>query len=165
MEWLVSEGGFREALYFRLRVVEIHVPTLRERKYDIPLLARHLLGRIRLETGATVRAISQEAMAVLQEYEWPGNVRELENALIRAAIVARGPLIGPEHLTLGFQAAKSASSKGSGGMPEGDLTLDGAIESQIRRVLEKTEGNKTEAASLLGISRSRLTRYVERLGL
>ena len=166
MEELVSEGGFREYLYFRLRVVEIHVPTLRERKDDIPLLARHLLGRIRLETGATVRAISQEAMAVLQEYEWPGNVRELENALIRAAIVARGPLIGPEHLTLGFQAAKSASSKGSsGGVPEGDLTLDGAIESQIRRVLEKTEGNKTEAASLLGISRSRLTRYVERLGL
>jgi len=165
MEELVSEGGFREDLYFRLRVVEIHVPTLRERKDDIPLLAQHLLGRIRLETGATVRAISQEAMAVLQEYEWPGNVRELENALIRAAIVARGPLIGPEHLTLGFQAAKSASSKGSGGVPEGDLTLDGAIESQIRRVLEKTEGNKTEAASLLGISRSRLTRYVERLGL
>jgi DNA-binding NtrC family response regulator len=165
MEELVSEGGFREDLYFRLRVVEIHVPTLRERKDDIPLLAQHLLGRIRRETGATVRAISQEAMAVLQEYEWPGNVRELENALIRAAIVARGPLIGPEHLTLGFQAAKSASSKGSGGMPEGDLTLDGAIESQIRRVLEKTEGNKTEAASLLGISRSRLTRYVERLGL
>ncbi|MCH8810829.1 MAG: sigma-54-dependent Fis family transcriptional regulator [Gemmatimonadetes bacterium] len=165
MEELVSEGGFREDLYFRLRVVEIHVPTLRERKGDIPLLARHLLGRIRRETGATVRAISQEAMSALQEYEWPGNVRELENALIRAAIVARGPLIGPEHLTLGFQAAKSASSKGSGGMPEGDLTLDGAIESQIRRVLEKTEGNKTEAASLLGISRSRLTRYVERLGL
>ena len=165
MEELVSEGGFREDLYFRLRVVEIHVPTLRERKGDIPLLAQHLLGRIRRETGATARAISQEAMTALQEYDWPGNVRELENALTRAAIVARGPLVGPEHLTLGFRAAAKASPKGSGRMPESDLTLDGAIECHIRRVLEKTDGNKTEAASLLGISRSRLTRYVERLGL
>ena len=163
MEELVSEGGFREDLYFRLRVVEIHVPTLRERKDDIPLLAQHLLGRIRRETGATVRAISQEAMTSLQEYDWPGNVRELENALTRAAIVARGRLVSPEHLALGFRAAAEASPKASGRVPEGDLTLDGAIECQIRRVLEKTDGNKTEAASLLGISRSRLTRYVERL--
>ena len=165
MEELVSEGGFREDLYFRLRVVEIHVPTLRERKDDIPLLAQHLLGRIRRETEATVRAISQEAMTSLQEYDWPGNVRELENALTRAAIVARGPLVGPEHLTLGFRTAAKVSPKVSGPVPEDDWTLDGAIECQIRRVLEKTEGNKTEAASLLGISRSRLTRYVEHFGL
>ncbi len=165
MEELVSEGGFREDLYFRLRVVEIDVPPLRERKDDIPLLARHLLGRIRRETEATVRAISQEAMTSLQEYDWPGNVRELENALTRAAIVARGPLVGPEHLTLGFRTAAKVSPKVSGPVPEDDWTLDGAIECQIRRVLEKTEGNKTEAASLLGISRSRLTRFVEHLGL
>ena len=165
MEELVSEGGFREDLYFRLRVVEIHVPSLRERKADIPLLAQHLLGRVRRETGGTVRAISEEAMARIQEYDWPGNVRELENALTRAAIVARGPLVGPDHLTLGIHANVSVSQKGSGRVPEGDLTLDGAIESQIRRVLDQTDGNKTEAASLLGISRSRLTRYEERLGL
>ena len=165
MEELVSEGGFREDLYFRLRVVEIHVPTLRERKDDIPLLAQHLLGRIRRETEATVRAISQEAMTSLQEYDWPGNVRELENALTRAAIVARGPLVGPEHLTLGFRTAAKVSQEVSEPVPEDDWTLDGAIECQIRRVLEKTEGNKTEAASLLGISRSRLTRYVEHFGL
>ena len=165
MEELVSEGGFREDLYFRLRVVEIRVPSLRERRGDIPLLAQHLLGRIRRETGATVRSISPEAMTSLQEYDWPGNVRELQNALTRAAIVARGPSVGPEHLALGFQVAAVASPKVSGRVPEGDWTLDGAIECQIRRVLEETDGNKTEAASLLGISRSRLTRYVERLGL
>ena len=165
MEELVAEGGFREDLYFRLRVIEIHVPSLRERREDIPLLARHLLGRIRRETGATVRGISEEAMARLQEYDWPGNVRELENALTRAAIVARGPLVGPEHLTLGMPTDTRAAPKGPGQVAEGDLTLDGAIESQIRRVLEKTHGNKTEAASLLAISRSRLTRYVDRLGL
>ena len=165
MEELVAEGGFREDLYFRLRVVEILVPSLRERREDIPLLAEHLLGRIRRETGATVRGISDEAMARIQEYDWPGNVRELENALTRAAIVARGPLVGPDHLTLGIHADLAPALKTPGGMLEGDLTLDGAIECQIRRVLEQTEGNKTEAASLLGISRSRLTRYVERLGL
>ena len=159
MEELVSEGGFREDLYFRLRVVEIHVPTLRERKGDIPLLAQHLFGRIRRDTGATVRVTS------LEEYDWPGNVRELENALTRAAIVARGPLVGPEHLTLGFRTAAKVSQEVSEPVPEDDWTLDGAIECQIRRVLEKTEGNKTEAASLLGISRSRLTRYVEHFGL
>ena len=165
MEELVVEGGFREDLYFRLRVVEIYVPSLRERREDIPLLAQHLLERIRREIGATVRGISDEAMARIREYDWPGNVRELENALTRAAIVARGPLVGPDHLTLGIHADVGLSRKALGGVPEGDLTLDGAIECQIRRVLEQTEGNKTEAASLLGISRSRLTRYVERLGL
>jgi len=165
MEELVAEGGFREDLYFRLQVVEIHVPSLRDRKADIPLLAQHLLRGIRRETGATVRAISDEAMVRIQEYDWPGNVRELENALTRAAIVARGPSIGPDHLTLGIHADVSVSPKASDRVPEGDLTLDAAIEGQIRRVLEQTEGNKTEAASLLEISRSRLTRYVERLGL
>jgi len=165
MEELVSEGGFREDLYFRLRVVEIHVPSLSERREDIPLLAQHLLGRVRRETGGTVRAISPEAMARLQEYDWPGNVRELENALTRAAIVARGPLVGPDHLTLGIGGPEGSSSPRSGPALGGDLTLDGAIECQIRRVLEKTDGNKTETASLLGISRSRLTRYAERFGL
>ena len=165
MEELVAEGGFREDLYFRLQVVEIHVPSLRDRKADIPLLAQHLLGRIRRETGATVRAISEEAMARIQEYDWPGNVRELENALTRAAIVARGPLIGPDHLTLGIHADVSVSPKAPDRVPDGDLTLDAAIEGQVRRVLEQTERNKTEAASLLGISRSRLTRYVERIVL
>ena len=165
MEELVAEGGFREDLYFRLRVVEIYVPSLRERRGDIPLLAHHLLGRIRRETGATVRGISEEAMARIKVYDWPGNVRELENALTRAVIVARGPLVGPDHLTLGTHADVSPEPRASGAVPNGDLTLDGAIECQIRLVLEQTKGNKTEAASLLGISRSRLTRYVERLGL
>ena len=128
MEELVAEGGFREDLYFRLRVVEIHVPSLRERREDIPLLAKHLLERIRRDLGATVRGISEEAMARIREYDWPGNVRELENALTRAAIVARGPLVGPDHLTLGIHADVRPSRKAAGGVPEGDLTLDGAIE-------------------------------------
>jgi len=165
MEELVQEGGFREDLYFRLRVVEIVVPSLRDRKNDIPLLANHLLGRIRSETGSDVRRISEAAMEQLVAHGWPGNVRELENALTRGAIVARGPVVGPEHLALGMPGDGLQSKAEVAPAKEGDMTLDGAIEHQVRRVLESTAGNKTEAATMLGISRSRLARYVERFGL
>ncbi len=165
MEELVSEGGFREDLYFRLRVVEIEVPSLRERRDDIPLLANHLLGRIRSEIGSDVRQISGAAMGELLAHDWPGTVRELENALTRGAIVARGPVVGPEHLALGLPGDGRRSTTPLPPAEEGDMTLDGAIEQQVRRVLENTDGNKTEAAGLLGISRSRLARYVGRFGL
>ena len=165
MEELVREGGFREDLYFRLRVVEIEVPSLRYRKDDIPLLANHLLGRIRNETGSEVRRISETAMGELMAHDWPGNVRELENALTRAAIVARGSVVGPEHLALGLPGHGCPPKAQVAPAREGDMTLDGAIDRQIRRVLESTGANKTEAAKLLGISRSRLARYVERFGL
>ena len=165
MEELVSEGGFREDLYFRLRVVEIEVPNLRDRKDDIPLLGKHLLTRIRDETGSDVRRISESALQELVAYEWPGNVRELQNALTRAAVVARGPVVGPEHLALGLSGSGGEPMAEAVSGPEGDMSLDGAIERQVRGVLEVADGNKTEAAGLLGISRSRLARYVERFGL
>ena len=165
MEELVSEGGFREDLYFRLRVVELEVPSLRARKGDIALLANHLLGRIRRETGSDVRRISEAAMEELLAHDWPGNVRELENALTRGAIVARGPVIAPEHLALGLSGDGRRPKAQPAPAREGDMTLDGAIEHQVRRVLQSTGGNKTEAAALLGISRSRLARYVERFDL
>jgi two-component system response regulator AtoC len=100
IERLIEEGTFREDLYFRLKVVEIHVPALRDRKGDIEILATAMLGRIREETHRDVRRISDDAMARLTSYQWPGNVRELENSLLRAAIVARGTVIGPDHLVL-----------------------------------------------------------------
>jgi DNA-binding NtrC family response regulator len=164
MEELISEGGFREDLYFRLRVVEIVVPSLREREGDIPLLANHLLARIREETGQDVRRISDEAMVRLETYDWPGNVRELENALTRAAIVARGPVIGPEHLRLGPEGVGEVSGAGETGSGETDAeeTLDTVVERHIRLVLGVHEDNKTAAAKALGISRSQLTGYLKR---
>ncbi len=159
LEELLSEGGFREDLYFRLRVVEIELPSLRERKDDIPTLAIHLLGRICEETGSEVLHISQTAMEALISYHWPGNVRELENVLTRAAIVARGSVIGNEHLSLGMLKDNQESAN------ERDMSMDGAIENQIRKVLDHTHGNKTEAAKLLKISRSRLSRYLERFSI
>ena len=166
LEELVSEGGFREDLYFRLRVVEIHVPRLRERKADIPLIANHLLSRIRKETGSTVHTISEEALRCLDEYDWPGNVRELENVLIQASIVSRGPVIGADHVTLGpWNHVRDKGDADTVLREDQDMTLDCVIERQLRRVLEGAGGNKTKAASILGISRSRLTRYVDRFGL
>ena len=173
IEQRVEEGVFREDLYFRLKVVEIRVPPLRERRDDIPLLAESLLARIRKETREMVRHISEGAMQKLVEYNWPGNVRELENALTRAAILARGAAIGAEHLVLGTEFVVEPKRgerrpekrvNGTAELPE-DPSLDAAIARHVQRVLAQTEGNKSETARLLGISRSRLQRYVERFEL
>ena len=179
IEDLVEDGKFREDLYFRLKVVEVRVPPLRDRKEDIPLLAEALLGRIRKETNQPVRHISPDAMEMLQAYAWPGNVRELENALTRAAILARGAAIGPEHLTLGVDYAgrgtrsapvehAASSTNGSsahGEVSEAELDLEHVIHQHVRRVLDRTAGNKSETARILGISRSRLQRYVDKFKL
>src|SRR5688572_16838202 len=183
IEELVEEGKFREDLYFRLKVVEVRVPTLRERREDVGILAEALLSRIRKETHQTVRHISPEALERLQAYDWPGNVRELENALTRAAILARGAAIGPEHLTLGADYSgrttrppasqapvppAASASKGNGNAQaslgsDDEMDLEHVIHKHVRRVLERTEGNKSETARLIGISRSRLQRYLDKL--
>ncbi|MCG6987285.1 MAG: sigma-54 dependent transcriptional regulator [Gemmatimonadetes bacterium] len=145
MEDLVVDGEFREDLYFRLKVVEIRVPPLRERPGDIELIAEALLGRIRRETHRDVRRISDEAMARLRGYEWPGNVRELENALMRAAILARGTIIGPDHLVLGTEAVHGE-----------DFTLASAVSRHVHRALERSRGDEDAAASLLDITSEEL---------
>ena len=149
IEDLVTEGRFREDLYFRLKVVEIRVPPLREKPGDIELLANALLGRIRTETHRDVRRISEEAMDRLRGYEWPGNVRELENALMRAAILARGTIIGPDHLVLGSEAHHGE-----------DTTLASAVSRHVRRILERTGGDETAAAALLDISVEELRNHL-----
>jgi len=150
VEELVAAGRFREDLYFRLKVVEIRVPPLRERADDVELLATALLGRIRGETGRDVRRISDEAMRRLRSHPWPGNVRELENALMRAAILARGTVIGPDHLVLGAEA----------GVGE-DLSLAAAAARHVRRVMERTAGDEEEAARLLGITPEELEEHLK----
>ena len=121
VEQLIKEGRFREDLYFRLKVVEIVVPPLRDRPGDIPLIASALLGRVREETHREVYRISDAALENLLSYNWPGNIRELENALMRGAIVARGSVIGEDHLVLGDHSVTSD-----------DLTLDLAITRHVQ---------------------------------
>jgi DNA-binding NtrC family response regulator len=139
------------------------VPPLRERRDDIPLLAEHLLARIARDLHKEVRVISDDALRALTAYDWPGNVRELENTLTRAAVVARGPAITAEHLSLGpatgFEGAPTAETVGD------DATLDAAEKAHVDRVLRRTGGNKRQAARVLGISRPRLDRLIAKHGL
>ncbi len=145
VEQLIKEGRFREDLYFRLKVVEIAVPPLRDRPGDIPLIANALLGRVREETHREVYRISDAALENLLSYNWPGNIRELENALMRGAILARGSVIGEDHLVLGDQSITSD-----------DLTLGLAITRHVRSVLARCAGDEAAAAELLGITKKKL---------
>jgi two-component system response regulator AtoC len=159
LEELVRSGRFREDLYFRLKVVEIRVPRLRERKDDIPLLTDHFLSRIRSELHKEIQGFSDEARRLLQEYDWPGNVRELENVITRAVVLARGPIIDQDLISLGAPAADNGGREETG--PK-DSTLEAAEADHVQRVLNRTRGNKREAARLLGISRPRLDRLIEK---
>ena len=145
VEQLIKEGRFREDLYFRLKVVEIVVPPLRDRPGDIALIANALLGRVREETHREVYRISDAALENLLSYNWPGNIRELENALMRGAILARGSVIGEDHLVLGDHATTLD-----------DLTLSLAITRHVQSVLARCAGDETAAAKLLGITKKKL---------
>lgn len=162
LEELVSSGGFRDDLYFRLKVVEIEVPPLRERPGDIPILADHLLAKIRHKLHRDVLAIADEALELLGSYRWPGNVRELENALTRAAVLARGPIIGREHVFLGLPQLGTGES---GETKAPDDTLDAVEAAHVQQVLNRTGGNKRQTARILQISRPRLDRLIEKHGL
>jgi two-component system response regulator AtoC len=151
VEELIEQGCFREDLYFRLKVIEISVPPLRERRGDIELVANALLSRIHEETYRDIRSISDEAIERLQSYDWPGNVRELQNVLMRAAIVARGTVIGSDHLVLG-QEVRQADT---------DLSLDRAIRRHVRHVVDLVYGDQTSAAKRLGISKKVLKQHLE----
>ncbi len=157
IEELIRQGQFREDLYFRLRVVEINLPPLRERTEDIPILAEHLLARASRELGKDVRIIPPRVMQLLQEHSWPGNVREMENAITRAVVLAHGPALSPDHFALqglpGAQRAADAEADEIG-------TLAQAQRRHVERVLAHTSGNKSKAARILGISRPRLDRLL-----
>lgn len=157
IERLVEEGGFREDLYFRLKVVEVRVPSLRERKADIPLLVSALMQRIWERHDTAPRHLAPGVMERLVQHTWPGNVRELENVLTRASVLARGSAISDEHIILGVDRVRESE------VPEaaGD-TLDSVIQAHVLRVLERTGGNKSQAARTLAISRSRLARILDR---
>ena len=151
LERLVTEGKFREDLYYRLRIVEIVVPPLRERAGDIPELARFLVRRAAASSGHTEPVIGDDAMAALVAHEWRGNVRELENCLTRATVLAAGNVVRPEHLSLSSDGERVSAKLAS---------LEEVERDQIVRVLAYTAGQKTAAAKILGVSRPRLDRLL-----
>jgi len=164
IEKMVDEGEFREDLMFRLRVVEIVVPPLRERASDIPLLANHFLSKVCAELDRPVPVIPSEVMAQMMVYSWPGNVRELENAITRAAVLARGPA-----LSLDLVFPDGTPEMGAAQTSEDVETLDAnlaAVERrEVQRALVEAGGNKSEVARSLEISRPRLDRIIERHSL
>jgi transcriptional regulator with PAS, ATPase and Fis domain len=151
-EQAVAKGELRQDLYFRLNVFHIHLPPLRERKEDIPLLVEHMLRDINVKHGRQVRGVNPEVLDMFAGYSWPGNVRELRNVLERAAIVSNRDLIGRAHLPADFGHAPvtAASDLTSLRFPLG-TTVEAVERELILQTLASTN-NKTRAAELLGIS-------------
>ncbi|MGH7230141.1 MAG: sigma-54-dependent transcriptional regulator [Nitrospiraceae bacterium] len=162
---LVKEGRFREDLFYRLNVVRIALPALRQRAEDIPMLAHHFLQKVSSPTGPPIRGFVPETMARLQKYHWPGNVRELENVIERAVSLAPGPLIMPDDLPAEVtQGASADAAHEEEGLDRSLVTLDELEKRYVLRVLRETGGNKVRAAKILGIDRRTLYRMAERFG-
>lgn len=161
----IQGGRFREDLYYRLNVVTLNVPPLRERKEDIPLLAQHFLDMFAEKNHREIKRFTPRAMDRLLKYEWPGNVRELMNAVERAVVLSRSEYLDEDDLPM---LAKDMDSKGetlaSGAPVPGDLPLDEVEKVTILKTLEATGGNKSEAARRLGITRKTLHKKLKKYG-
>ncbi|HUP01533.1 MAG TPA: sigma 54-interacting transcriptional regulator, partial [Gemmatimonadota bacterium] len=162
LEQEIRAGGFRSDLYYRLNVISMHLPALRDRKDDIPLLARHFLARMAGD-GEPIPEASERVLEVLAAYDWPGNVRELENALERSFVVSRNGAIDAESLPdriLHPPSAPIVSDK-----PAANPTLEVIEKAYILWVLDAEDGNKARAAEVLGIDPSTLYRKLNRYGV
>jgi DNA-binding NtrC family response regulator len=159
----LEDGTFREDLYYRLNVVPIEVPPLRERKEDIPYLARYFVRKLSKDSGSHVESISDGAIERLMEYHWPGNVRELENAIERSLVLASGDVLEAADIRIDM-APKQRVGSADGFLPEG-MTLDSYEQSIIREALNRANGNKSQAARLLGLTRNALRYRLSQMGI
>lgn len=155
---LVAEGRFREDLYFRLNVITLYVPPLRERVDDIAGLAVHMLGNMAADLGRQVPRLTAESEELLRRHSWPGNVRELRNVLERALLLHDGNVLGPGSISLARKAAVASAPDGQGTLLEIEIR-------HVRQVLEQEGHNVDRAAILLGIPRSSLYQKVKRFGI
>jgi len=155
LELLIEEGKFRPDLFYRLNVFHIELPSLRERREDIPPLVDHFVRKFNTEMNKKIARISPAAMNLLQQYPWPGNVRELENAVERAMVVAQEPDIREQDFTLKTRNGVSLN---------GPRSLDDVEKDHILRVLDDCGGNQTRAAEVLGIDRVTLHHKLKKYG-
>jgi len=160
LETLVRDGKFRQDLYYRLNVIRIELPTLRQRSEDIPLLVDHFVRKFAESAKHTVEGIQADALAALKSHDWPGNIRELEHTIERAVLLGKGAMIGLEDLPAQF-AARGECELVVGQAVARQLTLRDLEREYIGRVLESSHGNKTEAARILGVDRTTLYRKLE----
>jgi len=154
LEAAIKEGSFREDLYYRLNVVNLHLPPLRERGDDIAILAKFLLTKYAAEFGAPVRGFTPKALEAMHGYDWPGNVRQLENRIKKAIVLADKTLIGAEDLDLGGDRQRAI-------VPLTQARED-FTRQYILQVLERNGGNRTRTARELGVDPRTVFRYLER---
>jgi DNA-binding NtrC family response regulator len=164
LEKEIAEGRFREDLYFRLNVVTITIPPLRQRREDVPELVAHFLKTL-APPGGKPKKISPKAMRLAMAYDWPGNVRELENAIQRAVVLSRGETVFPEHLPARMQALVPGGEGEGAASAEGTRTMREVEREAIMRALREHNGNRTHAAESLGISRRTLQNKIRDYGI
>jgi DNA-binding NtrC family response regulator len=150
-------GNFREDLLFRLNTVEIHLPALRDRREDIPLLAQHFLGRNRTRYRKQISGFSPATVQQMMQYAWPGNVRELEHTVERAVLLCRGEEIEPASLAIAAARAAATSFE--------NMSIDEVEALLVRKMMRRCDGNISQAAEALGLSRAALYRRIEKYGL
>ena len=176
----VSTDDFREDLLYRLRVVPVHIAPLRERREDIPVLARHFVDRYARDLSGGSRLLSEAALEILGSHDWPGNVRELENAVKRALVLSSGEMLAPDDFAF-LRSSRAAASPGrvlgelveeevTGALEAGEADLYGRLLERVERplietVLARTAGNQIRAAALLGINRNTLRKKIGDLGI
>ncbi|MBZ5621278.1 MAG: sigma-54 dependent transcriptional regulator [Acidobacteriia bacterium] len=163
----LEQGTFREDLYYRLNVVPLNIPPLRERKQDIPFLANHFIRKLAPDTGARVESITDAAMQKLISYHWPGNVRELENVIERGLVMCTGTELDAADIKLENAPGPGGASRpqsDSHFVPEG-MSLDQYEQEIIREALRRADGNKSQAARMLGLTRNALRYRLTQMGL
>jgi len=159
----LEQGTFREDLYYRLNVVPVDIPPLRDHKEDIPELVNLFISRLSQESGKQLTGVTPEALKMLVDYPWPGNVRELQNIIERAATMARGATLEAGDIHFDSPHTKAADS-GTSVLPEG-MTLEQWEDEMIREALRRANGNKSQAARMLGLSRNALRYRLSKIGL
>ncbi len=166
---LVRSHGFREDLFYRLHVVPLSIPPLRDRMSDVPLLVQYFIEKLTERTRSAVRSVSMNAMARLSAYDWPGNVRELENVMERALVLAEGEMLEPDDIPLPENDGESFVRFPDAELPDTGMDLNNLVETMeermLRRALEKAHGVKAEAARLLGLKSSAFYYKLEKYGI
>ncbi len=165
LERLVSEGHFRKDLFYRLNVMRIELPSLRQRMADLPLLIRHVLRQLGAAKGMSPPIISESAMEILLNFDYPGNVRELENILEHALIICKDAVIQPDHLPDYVQARRSFAETAFAELPDAPLLQNSKERAQILTMLNKFKGHRQKAALALGMDRTTLWRKMKKYNL
>ena len=170
LEDLIRSGDFREDLFYRLNVISVEIPPLRERRSDVPLLSEQFIHTFAAQNNRDTKGLSQRALNYLTRYNFPGNIRELENILERAVVLSHGPLITENDLprfVIGEPTPGADAAGADGSIPESGASLDAQIyaleKKLICEALKRTEGHQSRAAALLEITERRLRSRMERL--